>query len=111
MSSAPLFSLYTSDGVTQLASNDDAAGVDSRLQFSFASAGTYYAAVSTIADPGGNSFPYTLHIRAIVGGPVDPITVRGDRRSLRVGIAVGISGAGLVRCLAGAVLIWCTPAV
>ena len=100
--SDPFVALYASDGVTQLASNDDAAGVDSRLQFSFASAGTYYAAVSTIADPGGNSFPYTLHIRAIAGGPGDPITVRGDRLGLPVGIAVGNTGDVFVSDLAGA---------
>src|SRR5436309_3012774 len=98
----PTITLLAPDGVTLLAFNDDAHGVDSRLQFSFASAGTYYAAVSTIADPGGNSFPYTLHIRAIAGGPGDPITVRGDRLGQPVGIAVGNTGDVFVSDLAGA---------
>lgn len=88
----PFLAAYASDGVTQLASNDDEDGLDSRLQFSIATTGTYYAAVSTVADPGGNPFPYRLHVRLTPQGPGDPITVRAENLGFPLGLAVGSDG-------------------
>jgi hypothetical protein len=90
--SDPFLAAYASDGITQLAFNDDEDGSDSRLQFSITTTGPYYAAVSTIADPGGNPFPYRLHVRLIAQGPGDPITVRADRLGFPLGLAVGSTG-------------------
>ncbi|HJS44192.1 MAG TPA: pre-peptidase C-terminal domain-containing protein [Gemmatimonadales bacterium] len=90
--SDPFLALYASDGVTQLAFNDDEDGRDSRLQFSITTTGTYFAAVSTIADPGGNPFPYRLNVRLTAQGPGDPITVRAGGLGFPLGLAVGSTG-------------------
>lgn len=88
----PFLSLYGSDGTTLLAFNDDTDGSDSRLQFTFATAGTYFAAVSSVSDPGGNPFPYQLHLRTIAGGPGDPITLRASNLGRPVGLVAGQNG-------------------
>ncbi len=93
--------LFASDGTTRLAFNDDADGADPRLQHSIVTTGTYYAAVSTLADPGGNPFPYTLHVRTTPQGPGDPITVRADRVGQPLGLAVGSTGDLFVGDLTG----------
>jgi len=90
--SDPFLAAYASNGITRLAFNDDEDGRDSRLQFSIITTGTYYAAVSTIADPGGNPFPYSLHVRLTAQGPGDPITVRADSLGFPLGLAVGSNG-------------------
>jgi len=90
--SDPFLAAYASDGITRLAFNENEDGRDSRLQFSITRAGTYYAAVSTIADPGGNPFPYRLHVRLTTQGPGDPITVRAEGLGFPVGLAVGSTG-------------------
>jgi sugar lactone lactonase YvrE len=41
---------------------------------------------------GSNPFPYTLHVRPIVPGPGDPITVRADGLLFPLGLAVGSTG-------------------
>ena len=61
----PFLGLFAGDGTTRLAFNDNQDALDSRLDHSIATTGTYYAAVSTVADPGGNPFPYALHARVI----------------------------------------------
>jgi len=88
----PFIALYASDGTTRLAFNDDSDGADSRLQFSIVTTGTYFVAVSSLADAGGNPFPYTLHVRSITGGPGDPITVRAQSLGQPLGLAVGSTG-------------------
>lgn len=88
----PVIVLYASDGTTQLAFNDDADGPDSRLQYSIVTTGTYYATVADAADPGGNPFPYVLHLRSITPGPGDPITVRAEGLGMPLGVAVGSTG-------------------
>jgi hypothetical protein len=88
----PAIALYAPDGLTRLAFNDDADGADSRLRYSITASGTYFATVATIADPGGNPFPYVLHIRSITPGPGDPTTLRADGIGLPLGLAVGSTG-------------------
>jgi len=90
--SDPFLTAFGGDGFTPLAFNDDEDGRDSRLQFSITTTGTYYAAVSTIADPGGNPFPYRLHVRLTAQGPGDPITVRSGKVGFPLGLAVGSTG-------------------
>ena len=97
----PSIALYASDGTTRLAFNDNADGPDSRLQYAFTTTGTYYATVATLTDPGGNPFPYTLHLRAIAAGPGDPITVRADGLGLPLGLAAGSTGELFVGDLTG----------
>lgn len=99
--SDPFLALYASDGVTQLAFNDDEDGRDSRLQFSITTTGTYFAAVSTIVDPGGNPFPYRLHVRLTAQGPGDPIVVRAGGLGFALGLAVGSTGDLFVGDVAG----------
>jgi sugar lactone lactonase YvrE len=99
--SDPFLAAYASDGITRLAANDDADGADSRLQFSITTTGTYYASVATIADPGGNPFPYQLIIREIAQGPGDPITVSADGLGFPLGLAVGSTGDLFVGDVAG----------
>lgn len=92
LSGDPFVALFASDGTTRLAFNDNAGFADSRLQFSIAATGTYYAAVSTVADPGGNPFHYTLHVRSVTAGPGDPIAVRAEGVGRPLGLAVGNTG-------------------
>ncbi len=97
----PALALYASDGTTQLAFNDDQDGRDSRLQFSIVTTGTYYATVESVGDPGGNPFPYTLHVRTTAQGPGDPITVRAEGLGRPLGLAVGSTGDLFVGDLLG----------
>ena len=90
--SDPFLAAFAGDGFTLLAFNDDEDGRDSRLQFSITTTGTYYAAVSTIADPVGNPFPYRLHVRLTAQGPGDPITVLSGKVGFPLGLAVGSTG-------------------
>ena len=90
----PFLALFASDGSTRLAFNDDANNIDgdSRLQYSIVTTGTYYAAVSTRLEPGGNPFPYTVDLHTIAGGPGDPITIRAEGLNLPIALAVGGTG-------------------
>ncbi len=88
----PAIALFAPDGTTRLAFNDDRDGVDSRLRFSITTTGVYFVTVATITDPGGNPFPYVLHIRSITPGPGDPTTVRAEGIGLPLGLAVGRTG-------------------
>ena len=88
----PAIALLAPDGTTRLAFNDNADGADSRLRYSITTTGTYFATVATITEPGGNPFPYILHIRAITPGPGDPTTLRADGIGLPLGLAVASSG-------------------
>ncbi|HEY0670915.1 MAG TPA: pre-peptidase C-terminal domain-containing protein [Longimicrobiales bacterium] len=93
--------LFASDGTTRLAFNDDEDRLDSRLQHSIVTTGTYYAAVSSFAEPGGNPFSYTLHARTTAPGPGDPIIVRAEGLGLPLGLAVGNTGDVFIGDLAG----------
>jgi len=97
----PAVALFANDGTTRVAFNDDADGADPRLQYSITATGTYFAAVSTLTDPGGNPFPYTLHVRTVTPGPGDPITVRAEHLGLALGLAFGSAGDLFVSDLAG----------
>jgi len=97
----PFVALFASDGTTRLAFNDDADGADPRLQFSIVTTGTYYAAVTDAVGNNGNPFPYTLHVRSIVPGPGDPITVRAENLGFPLGLAVGSTGDLFVGDVAG----------
>jgi hypothetical protein len=97
----PAVALFASDGTTRVAFNDDADGADPRLQYSITATGTYFAAVSTLTDPGGNPFAYTLHVRTVTPGPGDPITVRAEHLGLALGLAFGSAGDLFVSDLAG----------
>ena len=97
----PILSLYASDGVTQLAFNDDGDGVDPRLRYPIPATGTYYAAVAAGAEPSGNPFPYTLHVRFLPPGPGDPTTVRAAGLGFPLGLAVGGTGDVFVGDVAG----------
>jgi pre-peptidase len=97
----PAIELFAPDGTTRLAFNDDRDGVDSRLRFSIAASGVYFVTVATITDPGGNPFPYVLHIRSIAPGPGDPTTVRAEGIGLPLGLAVGRTGDLFVGDIAG----------
>ena len=88
----PFVALFASDGTTRLAFNNDGDGADPRLQFSIVATGTYYVAVTDVMGNGSNPFPYTLHVRSIVPGPGDPITVRTEGIGLPLGLAVGSTG-------------------
>ena len=88
----PFATLFASDGTTRLAFNDNNDGSDPRFQFSIVTTGTYYVAVTDFAGNGGNPYPYTLRVRAIVPGPGDPITVRADGLSIPLSLAVGSTG-------------------
>ena len=90
--SDPFLAIFASDGTTRLAFNDDANTPDPRLQYSIITTDTYYVAVSTIADPGGNPFRYTLHVRAATPGPGDPIIVRAENLGFPLGLAAGSTG-------------------
>lgn len=93
--------LFAPDGTTRLAFNDDEDRLDSRLQYSIITTGTYFAAVSSVADPGGSPFPYTLHARTTTQGTGDPITVRADGLGTPLGLAVGNTGDVFVGDLTG----------
>lgn len=97
----PFIALFASDGTTRLAFNDNADGADSRLQFSIVTTATYYVTVRDVAGNDGNPFPYTLHVRSIVPGPGDPITVRADAFLVPLGLAVGSTGDLFVGDLVG----------
>src|SRR5262249_21251585 len=84
--------LFARGGVTPLVSNDDADGVDPRLQFVFRETGVYYARVSAAGWHGASPFRYTLHMRPVTPGPGDPVTVRADSLGFPFGMAVGPSG-------------------
>jgi len=88
----PALALYASDGVTRLAFRDDGNGADPRLRYPIPTTGTYYATVAAGPDPGGNPFPYTLHVRALPPGPGDPTTVRAADLAFPLGLAVGSTG-------------------
>lgn len=88
----PLLELFASDGVTRLSFNDDANGADPRLQFAFATTGTYYARVGGQPVPGANPFAYTLHVRSITPGRGDPIAVTAENLGFPFGMAVGSTG-------------------
>ena len=88
----PFAALFASDGTTRLAFNDQGDGADPRFQFSIVTTGTYFVRVSDVMGNGSNPFPYTLHVRSIVPGPGDPITVRADGLLLPLGLAVGSTG-------------------
>ncbi len=88
----PIIALYASDGTTRLASNDDADGSDSRLQFSIITTGTYFATVAASVGGGANPFPYIFHFRSVAAGPGDPITVRAEGLGRPTGLAVGSTG-------------------
>lgn len=88
----PFVALLGGDGTTRLAFNEDADGRDPRLQFTIATTGTYYAAVSSRTAPGGNPFPYTLHVRTVTAGPGDPIAIRAEGLSTPLGLAIGSTG-------------------
>jgi sugar lactone lactonase YvrE len=97
----PFLALFAPDGATRLAFNNDQDGLESRFQYSIDTTDTYYAAVSSIADPGGNPFPYTLHVRTTAQGPGDPIRVRAEGLGLPLGLAVGSTGDLFVGDLIG----------
>jgi hypothetical protein len=97
----PALALYASDGITQVAFNDDADGTDPRLQYSITATGTYYAAVFSLTEPGGNPFPYTLHVRPVTPGPGDPITIRAEHLGQPLGLAFGSTGDLFVSDLVG----------
>ena len=88
----PALALFASDGVTRLAFNDNGQGADPRLRYPIPTTGTYYATVAAGADPGGNPFPYTVHVRALTPGPGDPTAVRAANLSFPLGLAVGGTG-------------------
>ena len=88
----PALALYASDGVTRLAFRDDGTGADPRLRYPIPTTGTYYATVAAGPDPGGNPFPYTLHVRVLRPGPGDPTTLRATGLAVPLGIAVGSTG-------------------
>jgi len=92
LSGDPFVALFAGDGTTRLAFNEDTDGKDPRLQFSIVTTGTYYAAVSSRSAPGGNPFPYSLHVRTVTAGPGDPIAVRAEGLSTPFGLAVGSTG-------------------
>jgi Bacterial pre-peptidase C-terminal domain len=103
MGGDPFVALFASDGTTRLTFNDDgnSNGTNSRLQYSIVQTGTYYAAVSTIAEPAGNPFRYTLQVRTVAQGPGDPITVRAEGLDFPLGLAVGSTGDLFVGEVAG----------
>jgi pre-peptidase len=97
----PAVALFASDGTTRVAFNDDADGTDPRLQYSITVPGTYYAAVFSVSEPGGNPFPYSLHVRTVTPGPGDPITIRAEHLGLALGLAFGSDGDLFVSDLVG----------
>lgn len=97
----PVVTVFARDGTTRLASSEDAGQPESRVHVTIPTAGTYFASVASLTDPGGNPFPYILHFRALAQGPGDPITVRAQDLGLPLGIAVGNTGDLFVGDLAG----------
>jgi hypothetical protein len=68
----------------ELASNDDAVGKDSRLEWTPPAAGDYYVQVSDIAGEGGDDYGYRLEITA-PPGPDFKLTVTPDLLNLGQG--------------------------
>jgi len=97
----PFLAVFGTDGTTLLASNDDADGADSRLEIPIGTTGTYYAAISTLRDPGGNPFPYRVRSRLFPPGPGDPIRIRAQGIGTPVGLAVGSTGDLFVGDISG----------
>lgn len=88
----PALALYASDGVTRLAFRDFGEGADPSLRYPIPTTGIYYATVAAGANPGGNPFPYTLHVRSLPPGPGDPASVRAANLAFPLGLAVGSTG-------------------
>src|SRR5512134_385902 len=97
----PALALYASDGVTRLAFRDNGQGADPTLRYPIPTTGTYYATVAALADPSGNPFPYTLHVRALPPGPGDPTTVRASGLAFPLGMAIDNTGELFVGEAAG----------
>ncbi len=59
-----VLTLYDTDGTTVLAENDDANGLDSRLDFTFSTTGSYFLRVRDFNNPneGGPGYYYNLNI-------------------------------------------------
>ncbi len=55
--------LLDGDGTTVLATNDDSDGLDPRLSFTVATAGTYYLVVTDLFGEGGDDFFYRLRVQ------------------------------------------------
>lgn len=97
--SDPRLLLFASDGTTELAASPQ--GDDVHLRVSIASTGTYYAAVSSLTDPGGNPFRYRLQVQPIPPGPGDPVTLRAGGLGQPLGLAFGGTGDAFVGDVAG----------
>jgi hypothetical protein len=66
----PVLHLYDTDGVTELASNDDYGSLDSYLEYTLPANGTYYLKVRDFGTPhGGPDYFYTISLDSIVVEP------------------------------------------
>ena len=74
----PFLYLYDTDGVTELAHNDDYDGFDSYLEYTLPADGTYYLGVREYLDgyEGGASYFYTLSLVGVSPDP-GPLTFDG----------------------------------
>ena len=86
----PVLGLFASD-TTLLAFNDDFDGVDSRIEHTLATGGTFYVGVAGFGT-GGQGYTYTLHFRTVAPGPGDPIAVRAESLGFPLGLAVNREG-------------------
>jgi hypothetical protein len=68
----PVLHLYDTDGVTELASNDDYDGLDSYLEYTLPANGTYYLKVRDYGTPhGGPDFFYNIYLDSITAEPAE----------------------------------------
>ena len=71
----PTLELFSTDGVTSLAFNDDFDGLDSRILYTISVAGDYFIAIRGFDGGGGPGSTYTINFNQATPGPGDPTTV------------------------------------
>lgn len=94
----PLIELFASDGVTSVAFNDDWNSLDSRIEYTVETTGTYYLSITDYStywgygDQGGATYTYTINYNILEPGPGDPVTTLIDGLRCIAGWAVGDDG-------------------
>ena len=88
----PVLALFDSDGTTLLAENDDFDGLDSRIQYSISTTGTYYIAIIDFGGTGSASHTYTINFNTTQTPPGDPTTEIASDMSGPFGMATGANG-------------------
>ncbi len=88
----PVLGLFDTDGTTLLAENDDFDGLDSRIQYSISTTGTYYIVIVDFGGGGSASHTYTINFNSAQPGPGDPVSEISSGMLGPFGIATGANG-------------------